>query len=437
MSIYCLDLILTLDKLHSALYNNVFFSVSSLLYNTLAANNGKYLKVIQSLDQLGKTIYLIVVQLIGKEQFDYALSHARDLLSFIQLVKTWKNYDIEKMEKEFASLSLRASDALLQGAGKLEEIKVTVAQRPLHLCCVLDWRKVSLLFQAEALFHSSLKSLVEKTLKCGTKYQVDCGQKNVNFEHLASFFESIFNVVISKTECLIHGGKDSLYLLVELGFHYGRICGKAGMSAQTLTVFDKVLEISQSIGHCKNGHAKAQFPSQVCCCVCLLCKAAISLNCTNPKSQIENSTEQSLVECNRLLNQILKCKTLSSLPLKLISDALEYFRISLQSAHNKGADNQKKRKAPMPSRRTFSETTSLLQSYVTILSLQCERLKDDISKLNCDSSAHFRQQLKKIKDRQLGVLSFIISSFQDQLKLNDESVENFNSELRSVLPYLI
>ena len=418
-----------------------FFSVSSLLYNTLAAHNGSYLKVIQSLEQLGKTIYLIVVQLIGKEQFDYALSHARDLLNFIQLVKTWKNYDSEKMEKEFASLSLRASDALLQGAGKLEEIKVTPAQRPLHLCSVLDWRKVSLLFQAEALFHSSLKSLVEKTLKCGTKYQVDCGQKNVNFEYLASFFESIFNVVISKTECLIHGGKDSLYLLVELGFHYGRICGKAGMSAQTLTVFDKMLDISQSIGHCKNGHTKAQFTSQVCCCVCFLCKAAIPLNCANAKSQIENSTEQSLVECNRLLNQILKCKTLSSIPLKLISDALEYFRISLQSAHNKGADNtcinQKKKKALIPSRRIFSETTSLLQCYVTILSLQCERLKDDISKQNYDSSVHLRQQLKKIKDRQLGVLSFIISSFQDQLKLNEESIENFNSDLRSVLPYLI
>ena len=419
------------------MYFYVFVSVSSSLYNTLAAHNGHYLKVIQSLDQLGKTIYLIVVQLIGKEQFDYALSHASDLLNFIQLVKTWKNYDSEKMDKEFATLSLRASDALLQGAGKLEEIKVTLAQQPLHLCSVLDWRKLSLLFQAEALLHSSLKSLVEKTLKCGTKYQVDCGQKNINFEYLASFFESIFNVVISKTEWLMQGGKDSLYFLVELGFHYGRICGKAGKSVQALTVFDKMLGISQSTGHCKNGHTKAQFPSQVCCFVCFLCKAAISLNCANAKYQIENSNEQSLVECNRLLNQVLKCKTLSSMSLKLISDALEYFRVSLQSAHNKGADstctNQKKKKVPILSRRTFSETTRLMQSYVTVLSLQCERLKDDISKLNYDSSMHLRQQLKKIKDKQLGILSFIISSFQDQLKLNDQSIENCNSDLRSVL----
>ncbi|XP_068670254.1 separin-like isoform X2 [Montipora foliosa] len=403
--------------------------VGSLLNNTLAVQDGYYFRFISSLDQLAKTIYLIIVQLIGKSQYVSALGHASDLLKFIQHVNSCKSHDSEKTVKELTSLALRASDTLLQGAGKLEEVKVTAAQRPSHLCVVLEWRKLSLQFQAEAIMHSSLKSLVDRTLKCGTKYQLDCGQNNVNFKCLASFFESLFNVVLSKTEKEISGGKDSLLLLAELGFHYGRICSKAGMATQALTVFDKMLEICESTGHGINGHTKMHLPSQVCCCVCFICKATISLNCTNSKSQSKNYNEQLLVECNRLLSQVLKCK-MSSLPtLKLLSDALEYFRISLQSAYSKGTGvNQNN--VPILLWKTFWETTQLLQSYVTVLSLQCERLKHDIRKINSDSCTQLRQQIHKITDRQVGVLSFIISSFQDQLKSDKLTQNDCNSDAR-------
>ena len=125
-------------------------------------------------DQLAKTLYLIVAQLIAKARFDRALDHANDLYKFIQLLKAWKSYDSEKMDKEIGSLCLCSSDLLLQGAGKLEEAKVHVppGERPSPLCVVLDWRKLSLLFQAEANVHCSLKSLVDRTLKCGTKWIV-------------------------------------------------------------------------------------------------------------------------------------------------------------------------------------------------------------------------------------------------------------------------
>ena len=125
-----------------------------MLNDTLSVQNGTYLKFIASLDQLGKTLYLIVVQLIAKTQFDKALCHANHLLKFIQLLKSWKNYDSNKMDKELSSLAKRVSDALLQGAGKLEEVKVTPVQRAAHLCVILDWRKLSLLFQAEAITNS-------------------------------------------------------------------------------------------------------------------------------------------------------------------------------------------------------------------------------------------------------------------------------------------
>ena len=151
--------------------------MGTLLNNTLSLHHGNYLKFISSVDQLANTLYLIVAQLIAKAQFERALDHAHDLYKFIQLLEAWKSYDSEKMDKEIGSLCLRSSDLLLQGSGKLEEAKVSPGERPSHLSVVLDWKKVSLLFQAEANVYSSLKSLVDRTMKCGTKFQVDFGPK--------------------------------------------------------------------------------------------------------------------------------------------------------------------------------------------------------------------------------------------------------------------
>ena len=408
--------------------------MGTLLNNTLSTHNGNYLKFIPSLDQLGKTIYLIVVQLIAKAQFDRALGHASDLLKFIQLLKTWKNYDSEKLDKELASLALRTSDVLLQGAGKLEEVKVTPVQRASHLCIVLDWRKLSLLFQAETIMHSSLKSLVDRALKCGTKYQVDCGQRSVNFKYLECFFESIFNVLLTKTELLSSNGKDSMLLLVELGFHYGRICNKAGSSTQALVVFDKLLEIARNASHSKNGQSKHQMPSQVCCCVCLVCKVALSINCaTSAKTQTQDSCHQILCETNKLVSPVLKCKTLPSPMLKLLSDSLEYFRIILQNVCSKQTDNIKE-KPPALTWRTFQGVVELLQSYVSVLSLQCEHVKAELHSVDSDDAVpQLRQQLQKITDRQLTVLSFVISSYQDQLKSEKDGLKNCNRNSRSVV----
>ena len=402
--------------------------VSTLLSDTFSIQNGTYLKFIPSLDQLARTIYLIIVQLISKAQFDKALCHANDLLKFIQVVKSWKNYDSNKMDKELASLAIRASDALLQGAGKLEEVKVTPAERASHLCVVLDWRRLSLLFQVEAVTHSSLKSLVDKTLKCGTKYQLDCGQKNVNFNYLASFFESVFNKLMVKFEQLITGATDSVLFLVELGFHYGRICSKAGNSTRALDVFDKLLEMARNINHAKNGQStKLQAPLQVCCCVCLVCKATILLNfSTNSTSQTLDSLQEILLESNRLISPLLKCKSLSSSMLKLLSDSLEYFRVTLQNVFSKEANN----KTPLLW-RTCQEAVQLLKLYAAILSLQCEQIKNARQKANGDNLiAQCTQQLQKTTVRQLSVLNFVISLYQNQLKSEKNAKDcNRNSRL--------
>ena len=120
---------------------------------------------------------------------------------------------------------------------------------------------------------------------------MDCGPKNVDFKSLASFFETIFGALTHKQEQLIVNGREFTVLLAELGFHYGRICDKAGNSTEAFAVFDNLLKIAGSENHRNNGHFKLQIPTHVCCCVCLVCKAAILLNSTL-KSQTQESLQQ-------------------------------------------------------------------------------------------------------------------------------------------------
>ena len=74
---------------------------------------------------------------------------------------------------------------------------------------------------------------------------MDCGPKNVHFKSLASFFETILSALTNKQEQLIVNGREFTVLLAELGFHYGRICNKAGNSTEALAVFDKLLKLQE------------------------------------------------------------------------------------------------------------------------------------------------------------------------------------------------
>ena len=202
---------------------------------------------------------------------------------------------------------------------------------------------------------------------------MDCGPKNVDFKSLASFFETIFSALTNKQEQLIVNGREFTVLLAELGFHYGRICNKAGNSTEALAVFDKLLKIAGSENHCKNGHFKLQIPSEVCCCVCLVWKPAILLNSTI-KSQTHESLQQMLFESNWLFCQVLKCSALPSSVLKLLLDSLEYFRSNLQNESSK----KRKEKSPNLSLKTLPGTVQVLQSYISVLSSQCERLNSEL-----------------------------------------------------------
>ena len=230
---------------------------------------------------------------------------------------------------------------------------------------------------------------------------MDCGPKNVDFKSLAIFFETIFSALTHEQEQLIVNGRDFTVHLAELGFLYGRICNKARNSTEALAVFDKLLKTVGIENHFKNGHFKLQIPQQLCCCVCLICKAAILLNSTI-KSQTQESLQQMLFESNQLISQILRCSTLPSSMLKLLSDSLEYFRINLQNESRK----KSKEKSPTLSLKTLQGTVQVLQSYISVLSLQCERLKSELLKSKHDNIvAQLKQQVLKTTERQLAVFT--------------------------------
>ena len=179
---------------------------------------------------------------------------------------------------------------------------------------------------------------------------------------------------MNKQEQLIANGREFTILLAELDFYYGSICNKAVMTTEALVVFDKLLKTAGNEIHCKNGYFKLQIPSQVWCCVCSVCKAAILLNSTI-KSQTQESLQQMLLESNRLFSQVLKCA------LKLLSDSvtLEYFRINLQ----KESSEKSKEKSPTLSLKTLPGTVQVLQSYISRSYLRGVRgLIPSCSKLN-------------------------------------------------------
>ncbi|XP_027041497.1 uncharacterized protein LOC113669627 [Pocillopora damicornis] len=217
---------------------------------------------------------------------------------------------------------------------------------------------------------------------------------------------------------LIIGCLDSILFVAELGFHYGRSCSKAGMSMQALDVFDKLLEISRNVIHTKNGHSKLHTPHQICCCICFIGKATILLNCSsNPTSETLDSLETVLSEGSRLLSQLLKCKGLSSSMLKVVSDSLEYFRVTLQNYSTK----ETKKATPL-SWRICQEAMQLLKLYGTILSRHCELIKNALHKASGDNLIlQYTQQLQKTTARQLTLLNFVISSYQDQLKSEEKA----------------
>ena len=418
------------NKNHTVLLkaSNLFFvSVSTLLIKTLITDNGKYLKYIPSLDQFGKMLYLITVQLIGKDLFDQALFHARHLLRYLQLLKKYRGYGTAKITNDFASLALRMSDLLLQGAAKLENTKTIATQQQSHLCVILEWRKLSLLFQAETVTNSSVKYLVDRTLKCGAKYQMDCGPKNFSHKTLASFFESVFNTLVARREQLMinnSDGNEVLLSFVELGFHYGRICYKAGKPQDSLAVFGKLLEVTEKLNHSTNGHSK--LPWQTCLCVCLISKAGTLLTCTKDlKPQTLDSVNLMLFQTVEILNQVTNFRSFTSSALKMLSDSLEYFRIVLETFCNNQIDSQSlnSEKTFVLPWRTFQGAKQLLQMYVMVLNIQREQLRVQLKK--ADSPAlQLKKQLNKITDRQLTVFNFVISLHQEHFKCGKKAKDS-------------
>ena len=134
--------------------------------------------------------------------------------------------------------------------------------------------------------------------------------------------------------------------------------------------------------------------------MCLVCKAAILLNSTI-KSQTQESLQQMLFESNRLISQILKCSTLPSPMLKLLSDSLEYFRINLQNESSK----KSKEKPPTLSLKTLQGTVQVLPSYISVLSLYCDQLtyvsRSGLKPNRNDIVAQLKQQVLKTTERQL------------------------------------
>ena len=75
----------------------------------------------------------------------------------------------------------------------------------------------------------------------------------------------------------------------------------------------------------------------------------------------------------------------------------------------------------------------MLQSYISVLSSQCERLNSELLYAKRDGMvAQLRQQVLKTTERQLRVFSFVFSSYKDQWKTEKDAKRTIRDS-RSVL----
>ena len=105
--------------------------------------------------------------------------------------------------------------------------------------------------------------------------------------------------------------------------------------------------------------------------------------------------------------------------LKIVSDSLEYFGVTVQNFSTK-----EPKRSTCLSWRVCQDAVQLLKLYERILSLQCEHIKHALHKPNGDNLiAQCTQQLQKTTARQLTVLNFVVSSYQDQVKSDKNAKE--------------
>ena len=101
----------------------------------------------------------------------------------------------------------------------------------------------------------------------------------------------------------------------------------------------------------------------------------------------------------------------------------------LQNESNK----KSKEKSPTLSLKTLQGTVQVLQSYISVLSLQCAWHKSELLKSKHDNIvSQLKQQVLKTTERQMTVFSFVISSYQDQLK-NEKDAKTTIRDSRSVV----
>lgn len=414
--------------------------MTTALDAVIICDNGRYLKLVPSLDQLGRMLFHIVVQLLNKSLFEEALQQATYLLKYTELAKKCTSCVGQNVLRELVTLASHMSETLWKGAVKMEQLRGSKTKVQADIGLVLRWRKLSLQFAAEG--NSSIESHVERILKTANKFQKDCGANSVDYGTLSHFLETAFRMVAERTElwnCNKTLETASLNSIVELGFHCGRVCQKSGKAKEALAVFNLLQDIMSRLMNSCESICQSVLETYVC--ICLACKAAATMSSlmesseSVPKEKDFESVNQIFDDLNENLVHVLANANVPSSLLGTLSDSLEYVRSILQHTSNKQADRTKDKdksnkgwKPSLP-QRTFHKVQQLFSSYVKVLELQ--RQSSNARARNGDvDGQQFREQVQKATHRQLSIHSFMASLYQDRMQWESCQGAKSNSKSR-------
>ncbi|KXJ28212.1 uncharacterized protein LOC110254628 [Exaiptasia diaphana] len=395
--------------------------IMDVLDLVLLHDNGKYHKVVPSLDEIGTKLYHIASQLITKNIFDLSMDYIEYFIKYMQLAKSQEKScmnELRRVAKSMASLCWRAA-ALLEQSCK-------GSPKTSGYYNVLKWRLHGVLLDAEAS-SEALHCLITKAASSVMKFRLSCGSISIEIDSsLMSQLTLSFDTLMCQLRQQNNRNLPELrhiFSLFDLGLLISRLFHTMKKAKDAFFMLEKLQNfISEMLKLVKSNTAESCLISRLSSCCILLTKATIQLDevlqKTTAKSSSFEKLDKLLCEGHKALELLISMKDVSLH--SSISQTLEHMKIFLQPIISKeNKDNPKK---------TFHYLLLLFDVYTNMLNTEMETF--------CADSQH-KQQYQKIVAKYLSVCTCVMNIYKHQIQvgLNQKSTKESDQMMSDCIQY--
>lgn len=365
----------------------------------LLNDDGKYHKVVPSLDEIGTKLYHIASQLITKNVFDASLDYVEYFIKYIQLAKERSCMnELRRIAKSMASLCWRAAALLEQSCKGSPKTSV---------CCnVLKWRLHGVLLDAEAS-SEPFPSLITKATSSLLKFRLTCGSASIDID---SSLISQLTLSFDTLMCQLRQQNNKnlpemkyIFSLFDLGLLISRLFHTLKKSEDALFMLEKLQSfINEMVKLVKSNTTERCLISRLSSCNILLTKATIQLDELLQKTTVKSSgfenVDKLLCEGHKALELLISMKhaSLNS----STSQTLEHMKISLQPVIFKGNKD-------LPYK--------ILHYLLLLFGVHTHMLNAEMEILRADSK--HEPQYQKTVAKYVSLCNFVMTIYKNQIQV--------------------